>query len=645
MNRNTADNTTVTEIENLLSSYDVVTFDIFDTLITRCVLYPSDVFSLVEAQAKHTGIAAKDFALLRQEAEQLAYRKFGETATYVQIYDVLKEHGSYSEEQCAALMELELDTEVRLAVPRIAVRDLLLKLRKSGKRIILCSDMYLSSQAIRRLLEKCGYPGDLELWVSCEKQASKMSGELWTQLLAQLPEGKRMIHMGDNQQGDYLNLKQLKKEAILISSGLSLFETSPLYDYLSPYITDSLGNRLLLGYLVNQACFNSPFPSHGCDREIAAIWCGGIFAAFMEYLSEQAKDGQLLFVTREGYLLKPMYERYCHALGKPPFPGIVFYASRAATLAASVRETNDIQTVMASRYQGTLGHFLKSRVNYELSSDSQLQDLPVHFPEDCKKVMQLLAPYFEEILENSRIQRDAYLSYISEVTLPNQKLTVVDIGCNGTIQYGLSRILEKPVSGIYIFMNEGTPAARYGCNCLGLRNPRSGIHPVYENQLFLEAAMQAPYGQLEKMVLENNRAIPKCRSDASISPYIPNVQEAFCGFTEWVGTWKKAAGNELKLDFELAEAVWISLLKFRYLPKELEDAFWLADDYSGNPVWRYDAAQQVWQGSVMEAPLVFSLQKAGTKLSLKQRIKNYIKAHIPYFAYNWAQKIWLKYMR
>lgn len=37
---------TYKETLSILSQYDIITFDVFDTLITRCVIKPVDVFLL-----------------------------------------------------------------------------------------------------------------------------------------------------------------------------------------------------------------------------------------------------------------------------------------------------------------------------------------------------------------------------------------------------------------------------------------------------------------------------------------------------------------------------------------------------------------------------------------------------------------------
>lgn len=633
------------EIFRRLSDYDIVTFDVFDTLITRCVLRPVDVFSLVEAKAKKVGLTDGPFFTDRQEAEKIACEVYGDTVNFQQIYEILGSRFAYSDAQCEQLKTLEFQTELELAIPRITVQELLLQLLKAGKRIVLCSDMYLSSEQIRLLLVRCGYPGDLELWVSNEQGGTKSSGEMWQKLFDYLPQNQKIIHVGDHVQADHRNLLAIGKDTLLISSGLDLFRKSELYGYLSGYATDDIGNSLMLGYLVNKACFNSPFSDSRSSDDVVAIWCGGIFSCFMDALVNHRDDSQFLFVTREGFLLEPMYRQYCITLGVVPQPSTLCYASRAAALAASVHTVKDIEIVMESRFQGTMGKFLKSRLNFDVSGDPELFNTIISLPDDRKRAMQLLCRYQTAIIENSAAERAAYQAYLADIRMNGRPLTVVDIGCNGTIQYGLSRILLEKVSGMYMFLNERTLPERMGCCCMGLRNPREGEHPVYDNQLFLEAAMQVPYGQLQKFQLDNGRAVPKFYSDANYSAQITAAQEGFCGFVNWIGGWKKDTGNMLEFNFELAEAIWICLLKFRLLPEELVGGFWLADSFSGNTTWKYDAAQQVWHGSVMDVPLAFTLRKSCEKKSMKLRIKDYVKAHIPYFAYTWAQKIWHQFIK
>lgn len=639
--------TTLAAVEDLLQGYDIITFDVFDTLISRCVLSPVDVFAVVEAEAKQKYGLTREFARDRRMAEQTAYKKYGEAACFQQIYEILRDEYGYTDGQCHDLMALEFETELRLTIPREAVRGMVHRLLDAGKRILLCSDMYLNSNHIRKLLTRCGYPEDLELWVSCEKGATKHSGKLWDMLFAYLPPDKKIIHIGDNADADVLSLRQKGREALLIDSGLQRFQASALYPYLSEYMTGAIGNSLVLGYLVNRACFNSPFTDTALDGSVTSVWGGAAFSCFMDFLVKNRNDSQLLFVTREGFFLRPLYERYCTKLGVEPQCNALFYASRAAATAASVTSEQGLWDAMCRpNYQGTLGHFLNSRLNFDLSDDQILSEMKISLPEQKKEVFQILKPYFPQIFQNGSAQKEAYRQYIRSIRHNGRPLTIVDVGYNGTIQYGISNILGEKVAGLYLFLNDGALPRKKGFTCSSVANPRDGQHPIYDNLLFLEAVMQVPYGQLQKMETDNGKVCPIFNSDANFSKSIPDAQEAFSEFVEWIADWQKDVGESLQPNLPLAEAIWICLLRFGCLPRTLLEDFWLSDNYCGVPTWKYDVNGQKWvNAEASETPLVFTLLESGTKLGFKYRIKNTVKKWIPDLFYEWARRIWQRYIR
>ena len=57
------------ELLQRIEESQVISFDIFDTLIMRKTLYPEDVFDIVQEKAEQQEIAIKDFKLLRQRAD------------------------------------------------------------------------------------------------------------------------------------------------------------------------------------------------------------------------------------------------------------------------------------------------------------------------------------------------------------------------------------------------------------------------------------------------------------------------------------------------------------------------------------------------------------------------------------------------
>lgn len=628
----------------VLSEYDIISFDVFDTLIARSVVHPTDIFMIVEKIAKVKHKIQKKFYVERQEAEHLSYKRYGEKVGLDVIYKSLNTDFGYSEEEVEILSKLEFETELACVIPRRDMLKVLNTLLAKGKRVILCSDMYLSAKQIGSLIEKCGYPNNLEIWVSNEKGASKNNGKIWDMLFEYLPKDKKIIHVGDNEWSDCKTLENIGKQAIHIENGLSLYKKSELYQYLENYDNGDVNNSLILGYLINNACFNSPFNEY--KNEVINLWYGYPFACFMDWLTEQKDDSLLLFVTREGYVLKTMYEIYCKSLGFNPQKNSLFYASRSATTAASISTKNDLSYVLKREYIGSLGEFLNSRLNYDISEDKDLFDLNISFPEDSKKVMCLLEPYIDNIIENSNIQKSAYIEYVNQVRCNNEKLTVVDIGYRGTIQYSLSKILDEPVNGLYMFSDDKHFNKKKNNKYKSLRKAADdGNQPIFENLFFLEAVMQVPYGQLQKMSTNAGKIIPIFNTDSNFSESITKTQRESLEFIQWIASWKKILGSELKLDFTLSEKIWILLLKFNYLPKEILDSFWLSDNFSGNPVWKYNKETQEWEGKTEKTPMIFNITKANENINYKYRIKSTIKKHMPSFAYEYARKFWINHIK
>lgn len=642
---------TYKETLSILSQYDIITFDIFDTLITRCVIKPVDIFSIVEAKAKTNKFISKNklFFIDRQEAEKISYTEFGDFTTLYTIYNILKRDFEYTEEQCNWLKKIEIEMEIATVIPRKDMLSLVKELKKQGKRIILCSDMYLSSKEIKKLLNKCGYDKELELWVSCEKGASKHNGNLWNILFDYLPKDKKTIHIGDNEWSDSKTLKQIGKDSLLIKKGYDLFYDSILYEYLSKFIRDEISTSLVIGYLINVACFNSPFENQYTkeDNSIEGIWMGYAFACFMDWLVQQKDSSLLLFVTREGYLLKPMYEKYCEKLGINSQKNILFYASRAATMAASISSRTDIEDILSISYEGTLKHFLTKRLNIKLDLDEQVLNKKIILPMDRKKIMNIIKPYLLNIIENGKKQKEAYLKYIDEVRKDkNTPMTVVDIGYNGTIQYGLSKITGEILNGRYMFVNNKGIRNEIKDRVSSLRITTDGNgHPIVENLLFLEAALQVPFGQLQKMDIQKGKSIPIFNSDKNLSQYNQKAQQSYINFIEWIAQWKAELSGFLSFNFELAESIWILLLKYNYLPKKLLESFWLSDDFSGHPMWKYNYENQIWEGKNISQPIYFGLTKSNNIIDLKYKIKNLIKKYIPIQAYEPARRIWIKYIK
>jgi FMN phosphatase YigB (HAD superfamily) len=171
-------------LQQKIDCADVVSFDIFDTLVMRRTLYPSDIFKFVE---KRTSVG---FAKRRIKAETDLYCE-GRQPNIYDIYAHLQDV-----EPC-----LEIDLESEYLVRREDMCEMLLYAVNCGKRVYLVSDMNLPGYIINSLLDKLEISVCSEnILVSCDYGVSKSSG-LFAELRKKVGMAK-ILHIGDNWEAD-----------------------------------------------------------------------------------------------------------------------------------------------------------------------------------------------------------------------------------------------------------------------------------------------------------------------------------------------------------------------------------------------------------------------------------------------------------
>lgn len=124
---------------NILNSYDIVTFDIFDTLITRHVYNPDDSFEIIENRIKEKGIKIEKYFQLRKEAEFNVRKNkdFVGDCSIHEIYQEFEKLTGFSHFEVEVIKQIEIDTEYELVIPRREMLELYNNLLKVGKKIIL----------------------------------------------------------------------------------------------------------------------------------------------------------------------------------------------------------------------------------------------------------------------------------------------------------------------------------------------------------------------------------------------------------------------------------------------------------------------------------------------------------------------------
>ena len=96
------------------------------------------------------------FINIRKKAEN-TIRNEKNDPSIDEIYDNLMKQNKLSKKEMESLKELEINLEKEYLIPRKEVLNLYNEILKMGKKIILVSDMYLTSKIISDILEKNGY--------------------------------------------------------------------------------------------------------------------------------------------------------------------------------------------------------------------------------------------------------------------------------------------------------------------------------------------------------------------------------------------------------------------------------------------------------------------------------------------------------
>jgi len=284
-----------------LNQYDVVSFDIFDTLLFRACSDPKDLFVLI---GNRLGIMK--FKDIRVEAEKYARsittKPYGEVDIY-DIYDVVEQRCGLKKE---VGIQAELQAEKDMCFANPYMKQMVEQLTAQGKRVIAISNMYLPETVISELLHKCGYDQfDGNVYVSCDFQCSKHKGLLQSKVWEIIGRDKSVIHVGDNYNADFIGSRM---------AGWKSFYYKNVNEIGKPYRPanmSALGGSVYSG-LVNAKLHSGAFE---CDPHYELGYAyGGILACnYCAWLNEYAKANKidkLLFSGRDMYVVHEIYNKY-----------------------------------------------------------------------------------------------------------------------------------------------------------------------------------------------------------------------------------------------------------------------------------------------------------------------------------------------
>ena len=232
-------------IKRLIDGHDVISFDIFDTLVMRTVYFNHDVFQLVGNKYKKQ---VPNFFSVRREAE----RELSKTRyPYIEeIYDYIAEKCGIDDCLKAEIMNCEIQTEREVIIPRKDVVDIFNYCKQSGKKVYIVSDMYMHQKDLEDIINNIGIVGYDKIFVSSEYDTSKP--QRLFEVYKKEVVAKSYLHIGDSYACD------IEPSAKLNIDSFRLLMSSEIYESLGEKPSEDFDTRKSQAEFIADK-YNSPF--------------------------------------------------------------------------------------------------------------------------------------------------------------------------------------------------------------------------------------------------------------------------------------------------------------------------------------------------------------------------------------------------
>ncbi len=586
----------------IMRQYDIVTFDIFDTLITRKIYNPDDSFEIIQGKLNRRGISIEDYKKKRKDAEFRVRQKknFAGDCDIHEIYDEFIETADVSKDIAEQVKQIEIDTEYDLVMPRYDMLRLFNMLKSFDCRIILISDMYLTKDMIARMLNKCGYSGWEELIVSNDVGVRKDNGTMWDYFFDKYP-GVRTVHCGDNESSDIHRLAVRGKDTLYVMKGSKL-NTMMKARYLMDGEELNPLESAVIGMPMNRVVANSPFAMAykrftsviGSYYDFGYAAMAPVIFYFMLWLIKENKGKEeYLFAAREGHYLQKTFNIFAKYLDEAKeINNHYLYISRRAVTVMNIRSIEDVREIMKIKYVGTLRELLYYRLNFWHPG---MQDSVIELPRDIDLVMPIIEQHFDEIKESAERERNAYLKYIDSLNLDfdNKDVTLIDLGYAGTAQYYLAKLLDKKIAGRYFAVQSKLKPLAIGCDvhsCFNKRIDEGDIdnNIIYKYSLFLEAFLTSPDGQFQYFKESDNGLEPQFLYEAGKAKQIEKLDEVFEGVKDYITSILELFGEDvLNIDIDrkyILRCYENCIYESKQFDSKLRELFVVEDMYCSNTI-------------------------------------------------------------
>lgn len=498
---------------SVVDKFGYISFDLFDTLVARKILYFSDLMRVVEKRLSDQKIVIDGFAEKRLACEMELSRL--SVPTLPEIYKYMAEKYSLADFNYNVASEIEWKTDLENLVPRIEICNFLESFSKQGKHICIITDSYYSRRQIEGILKKCNIRGFERILISSEERISKARG------LFSLWKGKDIpaLHIGDDPLSDVEAAIEYGFEAFQISGILELMERVKYFGLLDEM--DTWNKRFRVGLFAARV-FNNPFQfeqgngviSVPCAKDAGYLFFAPVLADFVIWLKQQlSKRGirQILFAARDGFLLKKMFDQCCTGIHS-----FYFLTSRTASVRAGVETEQDLCVIEQMYFSGSVKEQLLSRFGLDISMD------------ECDEGE--ISDYKDIILSRCSVARENYKKYIAGLSLKQENTAFFDFVSKGTSQFFLERVLGYHLKGFYCMRPEKEGDFFKGLDIETFCEMGNEGNEIYQNYSLMESILTSPFPSVIEFDSNGNPIFEdECRTKEQIA-CVNEVQEGILDY-------------------------------------------------------------------------------------------------------------------
>ncbi len=514
-------NKEMNQLMEKVAESQIVSFDVFDTLLFRNVVKPTDIFKIVEKKyfnLKHKYI---DFHDLRIEAECKARENSNEED--ITLEEIYKQLEYIYNKDVELLKNLEIESEKEFLIANKDMKSVFDYCKRLGKTIYIISDMYLSTNIIKELLKINGYEDYDKIYVSSDLKHTKATSSIYKFIREEnnIDKLTKWIHIGDNKQADVINAKLQGVEGYYYQRRLDMENIDNV---------KNLSDSICKAVQINMKNENK---DKGYWYKFGIEYVFPVYIGFSKWILDlMMNKDNIYFLARDGYIPYTIYNKLRQGNKYFPEGKYLFASRRAYQYPHMLKIEKNIAIEILTAFNSNLGQKITLGEIFRNIGLNQTKYIDIinkfginsfeetiEYGKSLHNVRKFLCYIWDDICVKLKEEELLLDSYFEKEKLKNYNcINIVDIGWRGSTQLAIKDLLCKNVQGYYFGTMENMypqiMSESYGYAFdLGVTHERKTS--VMDNVMMYELIFSAPHGSLIKFEQSGN---------GDINPVLKNVE-------------------------------------------------------------------------------------------------------------------------